>query len=196
MMIDLLTKNKILKMYFKKLMPLFIAPALLLSCKESSKETKPVSDQTVVVEKKAGEGERVFIDTQTVPVPVKTTFVKKYEKANNVKWASYKPVPADTWDTDKDYYYVTYEWNYIPYASWYTADGAMVKEEEIIYLANSGDMPVAIVKSILQQYPGYEIVEINKENDKDMDMYNVELRNGDKKAKVKFLMNGEIYKAK
>lgn len=183
-------------MNFKKLLPLIIAPALLMSCGESSTETKPISDQAIVVEKKAGQGERTVIETQTVPEPVKTTFGNNYAKANNVKWASYKPVPADTWEMDKEYYYVTYDWNYIPYGAWYTTDGTMVKEEEIIYLANSGDLPVAIVRSILQQYPGYEIVEIDKENDKDMDMYEVELRKGDEKAKVKFLMNGEIFKAK
>lgn len=167
-----------------------------MSCGESANEPKPISDKTIVVEKKAGEGERIVIETQTVPEPVKVTFVNKYAKANNVKWASYKPVPADTWEANKEYYYVTYDWDYIPYRAWYMADGTMVKEEEIIYLANSGDMPQAIVKSILQQYPGYEIVEKDKENDKDMDMYEVELRNGDKKAKVKFLMNGKIFKAK
>ena len=97
---------------------------------------------------------------------------------------------------DRNYYYVTYRWNYIPYEAWYTAEGNLIKEEEVIYLPNSGDMPVAIVRSIMQHYPGYEIVETDKENDKDMAMYEVELRNGDKKAKVKFLMNGEIFKAK
>jgi hypothetical protein len=184
-------------MNFKRLLPLIIvAPAFLMSCGENATESKPVSGDTTVVIKKAGEGEIIIIDTQAVPSPVKTTFVTKYAKAKDVKWASYKPVPADTWEMDKDYYYVTYEWDYIPYGAWYTADGTILKEEEKIYLANSGDMPTAIVRSIMQQYPGYEIVEIDKENDKDMEMYEVELRNGDKKAKVKFLMNGEIFKAK
>lgn len=184
-------------MNFKRLLPLIvIAPAFLMSCGESSTEPKPITDEKTVVVKKAGEGEKIEIDVQTVPAPVKTTFGTKYAKANEVKWVSYKPVTADNWEMEKDYYYVTYEWDYIPYGAWYTADGTMLKEEEKIYLANSGDMPVAIVRSIMQQYPGYEIVEIDKENDKDMGMYEVELRNGDKKAKVKFLMNGEIFKAK
>lgn len=183
-------------MNFKKLLSLFIAPALIMSCGESSNEPKPVSDRVSVIEKKAGEGERTYIDTQAVPVPVKATFVNKYAKANNIKWAIYKPVPADTWEMDNEYYYVTYDWDYIPYGAWYTTDGTMVMEKEIIYLANSGDMPEAIVRSIMQKYPGYEIVETDKENDKDIDMYEVELRNGDNKAKVKFLMNGEIFKAK
>lgn len=175
---------------------LLIAATMLVACNNTDDDKKVEKDDAPVVVKKAGEGERVVISTEKVPEPVMTTFETKYAKAEDVKWSIYRPVPADKWDTDKDYYYVTYKWNFIPYEVWYQPDGTVAREDELVYLPNSGDMPKAIVKSIMQHYPGYEIVEMDKENDKDMDMYEVELRKGEEKAKVKFLMNGEIFKAK
>ncbi len=184
-------------MKFKKLLPsIFFAATFLVACGENSNEAKPISEEKTVVVEKAGEGEKTEIDVQTVPAPVKTTYDNKYAKAENVKWSSYKPVTADSLEMDNDYYYVTYRWNYIPYEAWYKADGNLVREEEIIYLPNSGDMPKAIVRSIMLKYPGYEIAEKDKENDKDIEMYEVELHKGNEKVKVRFLLNGEIYTVK
>lgn len=184
-------------MNLKRFFPLVIFSAIFfIACDSDSDKSKPIAEDNSVVVKNAGEGERTEIEIQNLPEPVKTRFETKYVKAEDIKWVSYKPVPADNWDMDKDFYFVTYRWNYIPYEAWYSSDGNVIKEEEKIYLPNSGDLPREIVKSIIQNYPGFEIVETDKENDKDIDMYEVELHKGEEKAKVKFLMNGKIYKAK
>ncbi len=57
-------------------------------------------------------------------------------------------------------------------------------------------LPDAVNKTINDSYPGYTIVEIDEENDKDMDMYEIELNKGDSKVKLKILPNGEIFKRK
>jgi hypothetical protein len=46
------------------------------------------------------------------------------------------------------------------------------------------------------QYPGYAIEEVDRENDKDMEMYEIKLRKGEEKAKLKVLPNGEVFKRK
>ena len=57
-------------------------------------------------------------------------------------------------------------------------------------------LPAAVSKAIADGFPGFDVVEIDKENDKDMDMYEVEMKKGEEKAKVKFLPDGTIFKAK
>ena len=175
-----------------------IAAVITSSCndnKATGNETAKPEGTTIAV-KKAGEGERTVVVVEKVPETIVTSFSAKVEKPEEVKWAVYKPVEADGWSMDRDYYLVSYRYNYVPYDAWITTDGEIIKTEPIIFLANSGILPTAVVKSILENYPGFEIVNLKKENDKDMDMFEVELKKGEEKAKVKFLPDGVIFKSK
>ena len=51
-------------------------------------------------------------------------------------------------------------------------------------------------KTIQAQYPGYTIVSVDKENDKNRTAYEVELSKGDDKAKVLIAENGNVLKKK
>ena len=153
-----------------------------------------VKEETVV--KKAREGNKTVIETEKVPAPVVTTFNNNGKEATEIKWSRYEPVPADNWDAGKEYYFVTYRVKNVPYEAWYINDGAVISNEPVINLANSADLPKPVQLAILQNYPGYEIVETDKENDKDMEMWEVELKKGEEKAKVKFLPDGKIFKMK
>lgn len=93
------------------------------------------------------------------------------------------------------YYYVRFNDNGIDYADWFNAQGDWVKSSTK-FTGGSSKLPEAVNKTIAAQYPGYEIVEIDKENDKDMDMYEIELKKGEAKAKLKILPDGTVFKRK
>ncbi len=140
------------------------------------------------------EGKSTPVQEVDVPAPVKTTFTTKYPKVTKAEWLSYEPSDWDEWTVDRKYYFVKYDDMGTEYYNWYDSDGNWVKSSTKI----TGDpkLPDAVNKTINEKFPGYTIAEIDKENDKDRDMYEVELHNGDKKAKLKILMNGEIFKQK
>lgn len=170
--------------------------------KKNAEDNANATEQKIEVKaptvevKVAGQGMRKDIVVDSVPAPLVAKVNPRVKTAKDVKWVEYEPVEADKWDPAKDYYIVMYTYKNIPYEEWYYGDGELIKSEEKISLPNSGILPKEVVKAIIENYPGYEIVEVDKENDKDMDMYEVELKQGDKKAKVKFLPNGNIFKAK
>lgn len=176
-----------------------IAAALCVSCNDDQNKSENVTtstETTTTVVRKAGEGKRTVVKVEQVPEPVIASFKTKADKAEEIEWKVYEPIPEDNWDTTKDYYFVTYRLNYIPWEAWLSPEGELIKAEEKIFLANSGPLPVEVVKSILVNYPGYEIVNVDKENDKDMEMFEVELKKDGAKAKVKFLPDGTVFKSK
>ena len=140
------------------------------------------------------DGKSTVVMEADVPAPVKTTFTTKYPKVTKAEWLTYEPTAWDEWTVDRKYYFVKYNDNGTEYFNWYDADGKWVKSSTKI----TGDpkLPDAVNKTINEKFPGYTIDEIDKENDNDRDMYEVKLVNGDKKAKLKILMNGEIFKQK
>ncbi len=189
--------------------PIIFLGFLLLSntsCDNNDDKTNAAdnANTTVVVEEKAprvevkmaGQGERKDVVATSVPAPLVAKVDPRVKTAKDVKWVEYVPVEADKWDTARDYYIVMYTYKNVPYEDWYYGNGEMIKSEEKISLPNSGVLPKEVVKAIMETYPGYEIVEVDRENDKNEIMYEVELKQGEKKAKVKFLPNGNVFKAK
>ena len=177
----------------------FIAAALCISCNDDQNQNENVTtstETTTTVVRKAGEGKRTVVAVEQVPEPVIASFKLKADKADEIEWKVYDPIPEDNWDTTKDYYFVTYRLNHIPWEAWLSPEGELIKAGEKIFLANSGPLPTEVVKSIMENYPGYEIENASKENDKDMDMYEIELNKGESKVKLKILPNGTIYKRK
>lgn len=180
-----------------------ISSVALFSCNNDKKTETTVTTDTLaaettpvatVAQQASREGTAVVVTTEQVPEPIRTTFVAKYPKAQRVEWLSYTPVPEDDLIMDDQYYYVRYNNNGADYTSWYNNRGEWVKTSTIV--PGPKNLPDAVNKYINTNYPDYTIEEINKENDKDMDMYEIKLNKGESKVKIKILPNGEVFKRK
>lgn len=145
--------------------------------------------------------ENTTVTTVEVPPATKTSFETKYPGATNVKWTHYEPVadrstvdPADwNYNLDTSDYQVVFNWNGDDYYAWYD-DGNWIRATTAV--KDNSKLPVTVNATIKAQFPGYEIVEVDKENDKDRTTYEVELKKGDDKMKVHIDENGKIVKEK
>lgn len=182
---------------------LAVSSIALFSCNDEKKDTTtttleettpPVATDTVVKTTKTAS--MVVVTDAEVPAPIKTTFTKKYPKAEKIEWTRYVPVEEDYYFIpDTTYYYVRYNANGSDYTTWYNSLGDWIKTSTPI-IGGSDKLPAAVNKMLAADYAGYEIDEVSKENDKNMEMYEVKLRKGDDKVKLKVLPNGEIAKKK
>jgi hypothetical protein len=179
-----------------------IGSIALLSCNDdkSDKTTEATTDTLVttpvvtVAKQASTEGTSVKITTADVPDTIRTGFEKKYPKAERVEWMSYQPVENDDLPMDDRYYYVRFNNAGADYTTWYNNRGDWVKTSTKI--PGNSKLPDAVNKYINANYPNYTIEEISKENDKDMDMYEIKLNKGENKVKLKILPNGEVFKKK
>lgn len=183
----------------KKIKTMFIALAglVVMSCNTEKKETTTVepADMKVVAKEAATEGKSVTVDVKDVPEPVTVSFTKKYPKAQRVVYMQYEPVESDDLKLDEKYYYVHYNSDGADYVSWYDNSGEWVKTST--KLVNTSGLPDAVNNTIKSEYPGYEIDEVEKETeDKGVEMYEVKLKKGDDKVKLKISPGGEIIKKK
>lgn len=172
---------------------------MILSCNEEKKETTVTQQDsttpvTTVAQQAASEGKSITIGNADVPDSVALTFKRKYPKAQKIVWMKYEPVESDELVMDDSYYYVRFNSDGSDYTTWYNNRGDWVKTSTKVI--NTSGLPDAVNNTITTQYPGYEIVEIEKENDKNRDMYEVELKKGEEKVQLKILPNGDIYKKK
>ena len=180
-----------------------ITAAMATACNDSKKDDAKanttaneatVTTAEVATVRHSGDGNKTVVTKTDVPTTISTNFEKKYSTADKVEWVRYDPIAEDNWDMDKDYYFVNYEISGVPYSSWYTPEGEWIKTSTPF--KDIKGLPAAVSKAIADAFPGFDVVEIDKENDKNMDMYEVEMKKGDEKAKVKFLPDGTIFKAK
>jgi hypothetical protein len=171
-----------------------------MSCNNNEKKADTVSSADTSVSVKtvaqvaATEGTAVTVSTAEVPDTIRNSFTAKYPKAITAQWVKYTPVETDYLPMDNQYYYVVFTNNGEDITSWYNNKGEWVKTSTKI----KGDprLPDAVNKTLNAQYPGYAIEEVSRENDKDMEMYEIKLRKGEEKAKLKILPNGEVFKRK
>ena len=186
----------------KQFLPIMaFAVVTFLGCKEykttdteTSVATDTVTTPVADVARTANNSNTVAIDQSEVPDTVRTSFTRKYMNASKVNWMQYEPTDYDDLEMDQKYYYVTYYSDGADYTSWYDNRGEWVKTSTEV--KGNANLPDAVNKTINAQYAGYTIVEIDKENDKNRELYEIELENGDKKAKLKILPNGQIVKRK
>ena len=173
----------------------------IMSCndgkkKEESALIKEENSVTIneVVKTSRKEGTVKTITIEQVPDTIEYAFKTKYPKAISPVWVEYTPVESDELIMDRNYYYVTFEDRGSDITSWYDNNGDWVKTSTKI--PGDSRLPDAVNKTLNEQYPGYKIEEISKENDKNMDMYNIKLNKGEEKAKLKILPKGEVFKRK
>ncbi len=140
------------------------------------------------------ESNAISVTTEAVPKDIQTTFNKKHPAVKKIEWSRYTPSEEDEMDRTTDYYFVRFNNNGEDYIDWYNTRGEWVKSSTT--LKGASNLPDAVNEYLNKNYEGYTVEEINKENDKDMDMYEIKLNKGEQKAKIKILPNGEIFKKK
>lgn len=172
----------------------------MLACNDASTGDEAKKDTSVVTTST----ENTPVDnTVSVDVPpaTRTSFETKYPNASNVRWSRYKPEtdrsamdPADwNYNLDTSDYEVMFNWNGDDYYAWYD-DGNWVRASSP--MKDHSKLPAAVNEAIRNQYSGYEIVEVDREHDKDRTTYEVQLKKGEDKLKVHFDENGKVIKKK
>ena len=138
-----------------------------------------------------------------VPQPAKTNFESRYPQATNVKWEHYQPAPVEAeatvwypeWMTSLDTsdYQVNFNWDGTDYIAWYD-NGEWIGSSA--RMTDNSKLPKAVNDAIHERYPDYKITEVDKQNDKNMTVYEVDLEKGKDKLKIHFDENGKELKAK
>ena len=160
----------------------------------STNTTKTEVPIATVADVAKTEGKTTVVAIADVPDSVRKSFEIKYPRVERAEWVRYEPIESDDLDMDDNYYYVRYNTSGADYTSWYNNRGEWVKTSTKI--EGNANLPDAVNQTINSQYPGYTIVEIDKENDKNTDMFEIELKKGEEKVKVKILPDGSVFKRK
>jgi uncharacterized membrane protein YkoI len=79
------------------------------------------------------------------------------------------------------------------YWAWYTSNGEWVGTVSTINVAN---VPSPVNQTLQNQFNGYNVVSVDKENDKRRTAYEVQMEKGEDKMKVLIDENGTILKKK
>ncbi|HET9824340.1 MAG TPA: PepSY-like domain-containing protein [Chitinophagaceae bacterium] len=143
-------------------------------------------------------GTTVGID---VPNSVHTTFVTAYPNASDVVWSMYDAtlVPIDVelagWpDLDQNDYVATFYMNGDKYYAYYDPNGDWVGTAYAI--TDYKSLPVSINTMITDKYPGYTITNVDRVMQKNRVAYEIQMKNGNSKAKIFVDENGNIIKEK
>ena len=137
----------------------------------------------------------------TVPSSVQTSFHSQYPEASSVTWGNYDEanLPID-WELsgwpslDQTAYMATFTMDNNRYYAWYDANGNWVGSTYSMTDYKSLPSPISTV--INDKFPGYTITAVNTEMQKNGTAYEIQLKNGDSKAKVLIDENGNIIKQK
>jgi len=166
-----------------KMLMLAAGMAVLASCGSSYR----VTDETT--------------GTIVVPASIKTAFTTQYPTATTVVWSTYdvNSLPID-WELagwpamDQGDYVVTYTLNNDKYYTWYDSDANWIGTAYVVNDFKS--LPSAVTTMINDKYSGYTIVAVNREMQKDRMAFEIQLKNGNSKAKLLVDENGNIIKQK
>lgn len=137
-----------------------------------------------------------------VPLTIRSSFAALYPDANNVSWNHYdvSAVPID-WELtgwpamDANDYVVTFNMGNDQYHAWYDSDGTWIGST--YGFTDQSRLPLNVQQMIQSKYPGYTIVDIDKEMWKDQSAYEIKLKKDDD-SKIKLLVdiNGNVLKEK
>ncbi|MGB8190586.1 MAG: PepSY-like domain-containing protein [Chitinophagaceae bacterium] len=184
-----------------KIMMLFAGLSFgIISCNDNAGTTDADKDSATITTTTTTP-DAVATNTVDVPAATRTSFETKYPNASNVRWNRYTPatdrtaMDASDWNynLDTNDYEVMFNWDGADYYAWYD-DGNWIRASTRV--ADNSKLPAAVNSAIQSKYAGYEIVEIDKEHDKDRTTYEVELKKGEDKMKVHVDENGKIVKEK
>ena len=136
-----------------------------------------------------------------VPSGVKTTFVTAYPSASDVVWGMYDAtaVPIDMelsgWPAmDRSDYVATFFMNGNKYYAYYDPNGDWIGTAYAV--TDYKSLPNPINTMITSKYANYTITKVDRVMQKDRIAYEIQLKNGDSKAKILVDENGNIIKEK
>jgi hypothetical protein len=180
--------------------------AIIASCKNAGDKTESTNDSTATPNTTTT---NTYSNTTShnakvasnVPANLKTTFASKYPSASNVNWYYYEPstIPIE-WEwsgwpsLDTSDYVANFNTNGSDYWVWYDDGGSWVGTVSTI--SDYSSLPSPINSIIQSQYSGYNIVSVDKENDKNRTAYEIQMENGGNKVKLLVDENGKIMKRK
>lgn len=174
--------------------------AFFISCGEnSSKNGKRDNEDTTRTVETTPPVENPAVNTSVqVPDQVRASFSAKYPGATNVTWKSYEPVDWFDWEwsgwpkMDTGDYVVNYTDDGIEYWAWYDEKNNWVGTSSVV--ADHSSLPAPVSKAVTDNFAGYKIESIRRENDKDMTAYEIKLSKGSDKAKLLVAENGKVLK--
>jgi uncharacterized membrane protein YkoI len=129
-----------------------------------------------------------------------TDFESRYPNASAVTWYRYAPddridlVPSD-WDfaLDENDYEVRYTMDGSDYVAYYD-NGRWIRSETMIF--DRTKLPASVTNAINTQYAGYTIQDVDREDEDNQVVYEVELVKGNEKCKIHYSTDGNIVKKK
>jgi hypothetical protein len=139
------------------------------------------------------------VETQPTEV-LATNFQRDYPAATQVTWNRYVTVPDiidweftgwPTWDTS--YYVVSFYDD--GYNNWLVYDPVGEWRYSVTSI-NVSDLPSNVNTVLSSQFPGYTIVSVSKENDKNRSAYEVKMEKGTDKMTVLIDEQGNVMKKK
>src|SRR5262245_42104203 len=107
------------------------------------------------------------------PAKIQTSFTAKYPNATNVKWYNYtapegKIEPGYWYSTlDGNDYYVSFNWNDDDYIAWYDNDNWIYSTQRI----DDTELPLPVSQAVASQFPGFAIIDVDKEHDMKQELY-------------------------
>ena len=146
--------------------------------------------------------EKMTTRTVQVPEATRTAFAAKYPQASNVTWVYHEPteVPTIDWDwtswpmVDTNDMVAKFNVNNDDYWVWYDDSGNWIGT--ISEVSDNSSLPAPVNARVKSEFPGYTIVSIDKENDKDRTAYEIKLEKGEDKMKALIAENGQLLKKK
>jgi uncharacterized membrane protein YkoI len=141
------------------------------------------------------------VDVANVTDAMESDFATRYPEATTVTWYRYIPrdrveVVATDWDYDMDAndYEVRYTMSGTPYVAFYD-NGTWIRTESVTF--DKGSLPAVVSSAIRRDYAGYTIEDVNMEDFKGAQVYEVELNSTTMgRCKIHYKMDGSIAKQK
>ncbi len=174
---------------------------LLASCGDANTETE-TNDSTTVNTNTPGVADgNSQVRVVEPPVTVRTSFETKYPQAANVNWNHHQadvvaPIEWDwsNWTIDTSDYYANFSVNNEDYWVWYDEQGNWIGS--VSEVNDHASLPSAVNQTVKSEFAGYTIESIDRENDKDMVAYEIDLVKGDDKMTALIAENGKLMKKK
>jgi hypothetical protein len=131
-----------------------------------------------------------------------TAFDMKYPTATNIVWNSYDPntVIVHEWDLadwaviDANDYVVQFDMDGEKYYAWYDSNGEWIGSAYVI--SDYSRIPADVSTTIERKFPGYSIMNINREFYGDREAYEVVLKSDDRKYVALIDSGGTLIKSK
>lgn len=179
---------------------LVIATTLIIasSCGENSTNTTETGTDSITVNTDVSNTPPTT--SIVAPEPIQTSFRQKYPDVRDVTWSRYEPVTTFDWEwsgwpaLDTGDYMARFNWNNSDYWAWYDSDYNWIGS--VARISDYNSLPAAVNNRINTDYNGYTIVEVDLENDKDKNAYEIDLTKGEDKVTLLLDENGKIMKKK